>query len=87
MRPGFIPVSFDDYVERHLQANPKDDRAEFIESLQYALDAAKRGERCQCGEPIWIIGSAVVGLGCFTCITGDAVPDDFEIPLDDPHTV
>ena len=86
MRPGFIAVSFDDYVEKFLKSNPDEDRAEVIEGLHDALDAARQGARCQCGEPIWIIGSSVVGLACFTCITGEAVPDDdLEIPLDDPH--
>jgi hypothetical protein len=40
----------------------------------------KRRVTCRCGNPIWVIGSAVVGNACFTCITGEALPDDdFEI--------
>lgn len=76
----FIPITIDDYVEKHLAANPDDDRADFVEQLRYALAAARSGKRCACGNPIWVIGSAVVGLSCFTCITGEAVPsEDYEI--------
>ena len=82
MKNGFIPIQLDDYVKRHLQANPEVDRADLVEQLLHAMDAAKRGERCSCGAPIWIIGSAEAGLACFTCITGEAVPDnDLEIEL------
>ena len=82
MKNGFTPIQLDDYVARHLQANPDVDRADLIERLHDAIDAAKRGERCSCGAPIWIIGSAEAGLACFTCVTGEAVPDnDFEIDV------
>lgn len=38
------------------------------------------GARCDCGEPIWVIGSAETGHMCFTCITGEADPsEDYEI--------
>ena len=82
MKNGFIPISLDDYVKLHLRSNPGVDRADFIERLQYAADASKRGLRCHCGAPIWIIGSAEAGLSCFTCITGEAQPDsDYEIDV------
>jgi len=82
MKNGFTPIQLDEYVKRHLDANPDVDRADLIERLHKAVDAAKRGERCSCGAPIWIVGSAEAGLSCFTCITGEAVPDnDFEIDL------
>jgi hypothetical protein len=48
--------------------------------LRSALASARAGARCECGGPIWVIGSAEVGLSCFTCITGEADPsDDYEI--------
>lgn len=76
----FIPIAIDDYVEKHLAANPGVDRADLMERLRYALAAALAGERCACGNSIWVIGSAEAGLSCFTCITGEAVPsDDYEI--------
>ena len=81
----FIPISIDDYVQKHLANNPGVDRADLIRRLQSALASARAGVRCECGGPIWVIGSAEVGLSCFTCITGEADPsDDYEItgPID-----
>lgn len=82
MKTGFTPIGLDDYVELHLRANPGTDRAELTARLEYAMDAYRKGIRCQCGAPIWIIGSAEAGLACFTCITGQAAPDnDYEITV------
>jgi hypothetical protein len=80
MKAGFTPILLEDYVELHLRANPGTDRAELIARLEYAIDAYRKDIRCQCGAPIWIIGSAEAGLACFTCITQQAAPDrDYEI--------
>lgn len=82
MKSGFTPIRLDEYVELHLRANPDVERADLVQRLQAAIAASKRGERCQCGRPIWIIGSAEIGLSCFTCITGEARPDhDYEIDV------
>ena len=88
MKTGFIPIRLEDYVEKHLRSNPDVERADLIERLEYAVAAYKRGVRCECGAPIWIIGSAEVGLSCFTCITGEATPDDdYEIDVTGtPHS-
>lgn len=76
----FRPISIDDYVRMHLASNSGVDRADLIERLRSALASARAGERCRCGNPVWVIGSAEVGLSCFTCITGEADPsDDYEI--------
>ena len=72
----FKPIRLESYVELHLKANPDVSRAEIEGGLISALNDHKRGERCDCGNPIWVIGSAVAGNACFTCITGDSVPDD-----------
>lgn len=80
---GFSPISLDRYVELHLRANPGTDRAELVAQLEYAIDAYRRGVRCECGAPIWIVGSAHGGLACFTCITLEPTPDnDYEIEID-----
>ena len=85
VQTGFTPIRLDDYVELHLRANPETNRAELIAQLEYAIDAYRRDIRCQCGAPIWIVGSAQSGLACFTCITHQAVPDsDYEIAVN-PH--
>ena len=82
MTNGFAPIRLEDYVERHLRSNPDTKRKDLIHRLHYAIAAFRRGEHCQCGQPIWIIGSAEVGLACFTCITGESEPDrDYEIDL------
>ena len=70
----------EDYIRRHLESNPDTSREEIESGLKSALAAYKAGEKCDCGSPIWVIGSAVMGNACFTCITGEAMPDsDFEI--------
>jgi len=82
VKTGFTPISLHDYVELHLRSNPGARRAEVIARLEDAIDAFRRYIRCQCGAPIWIIGSAEVGLACFTCITGEGMPDhDYEIEV------
>ena len=72
----FKPVSFGSYVELYLNANPDFGREEIRTLLTSALNDHKRGERCDCGNLIWVIGSALAGNAYFTCITGDSVPDD-----------
>ena len=80
MKAGFTAILLEDYVELHLRANPGTDRAELIARLEFAIDAYRKDIRCQCGAPIWIIGSAEAGLACFTCITQQAASDrDYEI--------
>jgi hypothetical protein len=86
MKTGFTPISLERYAELHMQANPGTDREDLLKRLRYAMRAHERGVRCQCGEDIWIVGSAEVGLSCFTCITGEAVPDDdYEIVTAEPR--
>ncbi len=76
----FTPISKKDFIKLHLQANPGSSREEISRGLKHALNAFRSSERCSCGNPIWVIGSAIVGLRCFTCITGEAVADkDYEI--------
>jgi len=76
----FIPISIDDYVRKHVASNPGVDRDDLIARLRSALVSAQAGVRCECGDPIWVVGSAEAGLSCFTCITGEAHPsDDYEI--------
>jgi hypothetical protein len=63
-----------------MKSNPGEQRAALEAALLNSLEAAGRGECCDCGEPIWALGSAIAGRGCFTCITGQSNPtDDYEI--------
>jgi len=77
---GFVPIRLEKYVQLHLRKNPRVVAADITARLQFALDAYKAGQRCYCGAPIWVIGSADAGLSCFTCITGESDPSgDYEI--------
>ena len=76
MKTGFIPVKLDKFVEKYIKSNQGTSRKEITNSLKAALSDYKSGIKCDCGNPIWVIGSAVVGKACFTCITGEAIPDN-----------
>ena len=77
---AFIPISMEKFIPLHLSSNPTYTRADVESRLEAALAAHKAGTRCDCGNPIWVIGSAEAGNACFTCITGDAFPtDDYEL--------
>ncbi len=63
-----------------MKNNPSENEKDLRNRLNSALKAYKNGERCTCGNDIWVIGSATVGNSCFTCITGESYPmDDYEI--------
>jgi hypothetical protein len=77
---GFAPITIAEYVKLHAASNPEANVVELTKRLQAVLKAKLGGATCECGEPIWAIGSAVVGSMCFTCITGEVVPDnDYEV--------
>ena len=77
---GFIPISIENYIKLHLKNNPGENEKELRKALKSALSDYKRGVKCHCGNDIWVIGSAIVGNSCFTCITGESFPtEDYEI--------
>ncbi len=77
---GFLPISIDNYVKKHLKSNPTENEKDLRDRLNSALNDYKKGVKCSCGNDIWVIGSASVGNSCFTCITGESYPiDDYEI--------
>ena len=73
---AFTPISIEDYIRSHLKHNPSASRKEIESALRSAIADHKAGIRCTCGNPLWVIGSAVAGNACFSCITGEAMPDD-----------
>jgi hypothetical protein len=81
MKVECTPISNEEYVDLHLKNNPDTSREEITIALKEALEDYKRGAKCiVCGNPIWVIGSAFGSNMCFTCITGEAMPeDDYEI--------
>jgi hypothetical protein len=80
LRGNFVPISIEEYIPLHMKSNPAEPRAALEAALRESLEAAEHGECFDCGEPIWVLGSAIVGRACFTCVTGQSNPtDDFEI--------
>lgn len=80
MKHGFTPISAREFIDSCVRKNPDMTREEIADGVDYALAAHKRGETCSCGNPLWVAGSAIAGLACFTCITLEATPDsDYEI--------
>jgi hypothetical protein len=76
----FAPISIEEYVSLHVKNNPDEDRELLERNLKEALVYALSGKKCECGNVIWVIGAAYAGYQCFTCITGEASPDnDYEI--------
>lgn len=77
---GFIPISINSYIKMHLENNPGEIEKDLKDRINKALADYKRGFKCTCGNDIWVIGSASIGNGCFSCITGESYPkDDYEI--------
>jgi len=79
----FSPISIDEFLKSYKENNPSEDVKSLRKVLISVVEDKKNGGVCyQCGQPIWAIGTAVVGgwNGCFTCITGEADnSDDCEI--------
>jgi len=73
---GFIAISIDQYIKKHLESNPLENEDDLRELLNSALSSYEQGIKCSCGNDIWVIGSAYSGNRCFTCITGEDKPDD-----------
>ena len=79
---GFIPISIHEFIKNYLKDNPNENEKELRERLNSALLDYKNGIKCSCGNNLWVIGSAMVGNTCFTCITGESNPtDDYEIDM------
>lgn len=82
MDMGFVAISIDKYIKKHLESNPSENEKDLRKNLNSALADYNKGVKCSCGNDIWVIGSAFAGNSCFTCITGESQPDsDYEIDL------
>jgi hypothetical protein len=77
-KTGFIPISIEEYIKLHTKSNPKANTKKIEDALKAALEDYKKGATCSnCGNPTWVIGSALAGWNaCFSCITGEAMSDD-----------
>ena len=65
------PISIYKFARSYVKNNPSESLEDVILSLKEAVRHKKAGGKCIiCGNPIWAIGSAIVGTDmCFTCIT------------------
>jgi len=80
MKDYFTPISLDSYVKKHAQHNKGTKPNEIRAALISAIKAHKGGITCDCGNELWVLGSAFAGHACFSCITGESRPsDDYEI--------
>lgn len=76
----FNKISVDNFIEKFKIDNPRENVKKLRNDLLYFRKLKIQGAKCDCGNPIWIIGSAISGKGCFTCITGESdFSDDYEI--------
>jgi hypothetical protein len=77
----FTPISKLELAEKLHKENPAVAVIEWEDKLTQAEDLKNRLATCNCGNPIWIVGTALVeGPTCHTCLTGSAdCTDDFEI--------
>lgn len=68
------PISIDQFARKFVKGNPDEKLADVKARLSDTVQRKKNGARCwQCGQPIWAIGTALVGHdACFACITGEA---------------
>ena len=67
---NFKPISVDKFFDLYQKNNPDTDTNEIRNNLSNFKTLKLQGQKCDCGDPIWIIGSAISGQGCFTCTTG-----------------
>jgi hypothetical protein len=76
-----VPISINKFAQDFVKTNNGEKLEEVIIGLKDAVKRKKEGAKCpHCGQPIWAIGSFILGNGCFTCITGEADDSkDFEI--------
>ena len=76
----FNKISIDGFLDQFKKNNKNTDLSSLKKDLLYFKGLNEKEAQCSCGNAIWIIGSAIVGKGCFTCITGEAdTSNDYEI--------
>jgi hypothetical protein len=77
---SFIPISIEQYIKIIKEKNPAENIKTLRIRLEAALDDYNKGKKCQCGNDIWVVGSAHKNTGCFSCLTGKTHPaGDYEI--------
>ena len=76
----FTKISVDSFIEIYKPNNPQADLKKLRNDILYFRQLKIEGVKCNCGNSLWVIGSAISGKGCFTCITGESdFSNDYEI--------
>ena len=79
-KANFTYISIDNFIKKTLRKTSNLNSQELKKSLNEFKVCKLKGEMCNCGNEIWIIGSAYSGKGCFTCFTGESdCSGDYEI--------
>jgi len=73
---GFKPISIEKYIKEHFKNTSLIKEKDIRQALKEALAFYKKGERCACGNDIWVIGSAIVGPKCFNCMQVEGDPKE-----------
>ena len=80
MTYNFIPISKKEFAQKIVKNNKGEKKKNIIKAIEASLKDVRKGQKCSCGNPIWVAGSIFVGNSCFTCITGEAdASEDYEI--------
>ena len=80
MTYNFIPISKEEFAQKVVKNNTGEKKEHIIQAIKASLKDVRKGQKCSCGNSIWVAGSVFVGNSCFTCITGEAdASEDYEI--------
>ncbi len=77
---NFIPIGKEEFARKVVKNNKGEKKKNIIKAIQASLKDVRKGQKCSCGNTIWVAGSIFVGNSCFTCITGETdASEDYEI--------
>ena len=77
---NFQYISIESFIIKHKKSNSESDVEQLRKDLMHFQQLKTQGVKCNCANELWVIGSAISGKGCFTCITGETdCSDDYEI--------
>lgn len=77
---SFHPVSLDEFIEIYHESNPSENLKVLRVKLEAAIEAYNYGQKCECGNDLWIVGAATGSFKCYQCLTGKAHPaGEYEI--------
>ena len=76
----FNKISVDNFIRKYKLNNPNADIVQLKSALIHFKELRSEGIKCNCGNSLWVIGSALSGKTCFTCLTGESdFSNEFDI--------